>query len=67
MSTEPKLSDCPQCGDNLAVECQLYGMASIKPSHRRAFADGFLLRMNVCTKCGKVVEMWVDNPDRLLP
>jgi len=66
MSGDPKLENCPQCGEGVAVECNLYGMVSVKATHLGGFADGHRLNLLVCTKCGQVIRMFVDNPEKLL-
>ncbi|WP_078410948.1 transcription initiation factor TFIIIB [Priestia abyssalis] len=55
--------NCNKCGNRTLNEGKLSGYASVQPINK-IFSTGSPIRVYFCSKCGEVMSMQVENPEK---
>lgn len=56
---------CPECGSNDRKQGKLFGYAALHPLDSRVGIGGSDLIFTYCARCGEVLNIKVNNPEKI--
>lgn len=56
---------CDKCGESTIKRGKLTGVAAIQSLDSKTGLGESEVLIDFCSKCGKVIEMTVENPDKI--